>query len=194
MTRRPDFPALLLLIALLAACGSEATPGAALSPTAAVSPEPSATAAPRSPASPALTIPPIHPSVDGYGGAVVEVDGNRLAVLVADTPDERRHGLMEVPDLPDDVGMLFVFGEDRRGGFWMKDTLIPLSIAFIAADGSIVDILDMEPCPSGDDCPSYVPDTEYRYALEVERGWFEARGIEEGETVDLPPVDRASSS
>ena len=135
-------------------------------------------------------VPPLHPSVDDYGEAVLEIDGTELAVLVADTPEERRHGLMEVPELPDGVGMLFVYPEDRTGGFWMKNTLVPLSIAFVAADGTVLEILDMEPCPSGEACPSYRPDSPYRYAVEVPQGWFDDEGIAAGAAV--AGVERAS--
>lgn len=128
-------------------------------------------------------VPPLHPAVDDYGGTLLEVDGTELRVLVADTPDERRHGLMEVETLPDGVGMVFVYAEDRHGGFHMANTFVPLSIAFVASDGTIQEILDMEPCPSGEGCPSYRPDAPYRYAIEVPQGWFDREGIEVGARV-----------
>ena len=77
--------------------------------------------------------------------------------------------------LPADAGMVFVFSEDHRGPFWMKDTLIPLSIAFYAGDGRILKILDMEPCDA-DPCPLYDPEVAYRGALEVNQGAFAALG------------------
>ena len=82
-----------------------------------------------------------------------------MPVEVADTQEEREVGLMNRESLPADAGMIFVFEEDT-GGFWMKDTLIPLSIAFAAADGTIVSILDMDPCEA-DPCEIYDPGVPY---------------------------------
>ena len=76
---------------------------------------------------------------------------------------------MNVSDLLDLDGMLFVFDSDTASGFWMKNTLIGLDIAFFASDGSFVDRLTMEPC-SSDPCPVYRPSGPYRYAVEVAAG------------------------
>lgn len=113
--------------------------------------------------------------------ALVDPDGEQVAmpVYVADEPDTRRQGLMEVTDLPREAGMLFLSSEDRGGGFWMKNTLIPLSIAFFAADGTILEVLDMEPCEA-DPCPTYDPGVSYRGALEVNQGRFDELGVEPG--------------
>jgi uncharacterized membrane protein (UPF0127 family) len=81
--------------------------------------------------------------------------------------------------------MLFVFGEDTDAAFWMKDTLIPLSIAFIDADGRIVTIHDMEPC-TADPCEIYGSDAPYRTALEVNKGAFDEWGVQVGDVVDGP--------
>jgi uncharacterized membrane protein (UPF0127 family) len=99
----------------------------------------------------------------------IELDGIELLVAIADTSELRRQGLMNVEDLGDLDGMLFVFAADSSGGFWMKDTLIPLDIAFFAADGVYVDGFVMEPCTT-DDCPTYRPRGPYRYALEMPAG------------------------
>lgn len=106
---------------------------------------------------------------------------------VYDAADQisRTRGLMGVTDLPDDAGMLFRFSEPRSGGFWMKNTLLPLSIAYADSGGVITTILDMEPCRA-DPCPSYTPDAPYLYALEVNRGQFDARGVTAGWRIDLP--------
>lgn len=135
----------------------------------------------------ATEVPALHPSVDEYPSGTVEIVTeavtHRLAVLVADTSARRQHGLMEVPDVPDGVGMLFTgYETDRSSGFWMKDTLVPLTIAYLAADGTIVDLVDMEPCPA-DPCPSYAPDRPYRSALEVRQGWFQENDVPEGAVV-----------
>jgi hypothetical protein len=115
------------------------------------------------------------------GAADVEV-----AVEVADDDDERQVGLMNRESLPADAGMLFVFEEDSSGGFWMKNTLIPLSIAFADANGEILRILDMEPCEA-DPCEIYDPGVFYRSALEMNQGAFERLGVEAGDRLTLEP-------
>jgi uncharacterized protein len=138
----------------------------------------------------APTVPPLHPSVDGYPETVVTIERAgtgplTLAVKLAATPEHRRHGLMEVPELPDGTGMLFTFDDDRTGGFWMKDTLVPLDIAFVDGEGEIVAILAMDPCEE-DPCEVYDPGVTYRAALEVSQGWFAAEGIEVGDELSFP--------
>jgi uncharacterized membrane protein (UPF0127 family) len=107
-------------------------------------------------------------------------------VEVADSDEERAHGLMHRESLPEDAGMIFVFAEEHSGGFWMKDTLIPLSIAFADGDGRVLRILDMEPCEA-DPCRIYDPGVSYRSALEVNRGAFSEWGVEEGNSLRLDP-------
>jgi uncharacterized protein len=111
-------------------------------------------------------------------------DETTIAVEIADSPSERERGLMGRTTLPAGEGMVFVFPEDHRGAFWMKDTLIPLSIAFYAADGRIVKILDMEPCDA-DPCPLYDPKVAYRGALEVNQGAFTGWGISAGDRLRI---------
>ncbi|MEH7114380.1 DUF192 domain-containing protein [Neobacillus niacini] len=106
----------------------------------------------------------------------------KLTVHVADTQKKREKGLMFVRKLPENEGMLFVFSGKTYGGFWMKNTLIPLSIAFLDSDGRILKILDMMPCKE-DECPTYDPKLFYHYALEVNFGWFEKNQIKEGDYV-----------
>ncbi|MEA2009483.1 MAG: DUF192 domain-containing protein [Actinomycetota bacterium] len=107
--------------------------------------------------------------LDGFDTATITIDEQQLSVAVADTPELRSQGLMGVTDLGGLDGMLFVFEESTDGGFWMKDTLIALDIAFFDADGVFVDGLAMEPC-TGDPCPVYRPSGTYRYAVEVPEG------------------------
>ena len=107
-----------------------------------------------------------------------------VRVEVVDTPETRQRGLMGRTSLDDDAGMLFVWPEDASSSFHMKDTLIPLSIAFIAADGTVLRILDMEPC-TADPCPTYDPRTSYRMALEVNNGAFTRLGIQEGDRAQV---------
>ena len=122
------------------------------------------------------------------GTAIIETnDGPVLVKIeVADTPEQRALGLMHRESLDDDAGMVFVFFEDTSGGFWMKNTLIPLSIAFFDGTGKIVKILDMDPCDA-DPCPTYDPGTTYRGALEVNQGAFEDWGVEAGDQIRVSP-------
>ncbi len=115
---------------------------------------------------------------------IVNSAGERVAVPVeiADTDEERQTGLMGRTALAEDAGMLFVFDVEQQLSFWMKDTLIPLSIAFIDSEGRIVDIQNMQPLDETPH-PSAAP---AQYALEVNQGFFEARGIQVGDTVELP--------
>jgi uncharacterized protein len=105
-----------------------------------------------------------------------------VQVEVADEEDERMRGLMGRTELDADAGMVFVFPEDVRGAFWMKNTLIPLSIAFYDEGGRILRILDMEPCRQ-DPCPFYDPEVAYRGALEVNQGAFDRWNVEEGDRI-----------
>ena len=121
------------------------------------------------------------------GAEAALLHGNQektISVEIADTPAEREQGLMGRETLPAEAGMVFVFPEDHRGAFWMKDTLIPLSIAFYSADGRILKILDMEPCDA-DPCPLYDPGVAYRGALEVNKGAFAGRGITMGDRLRI---------
>ena len=118
--------------------------------------------------------------------AVIETQGDEITVQVevADSNGERARGLMGRAELADDAGMVFVFPTDSTSAFWMKDTLIPLSIAFYDKSGTIVRILDMEPC-TRDPCALYDPEASYRGALEVNRGAFERWGVREGDVLRL---------
>jgi uncharacterized protein len=107
-----------------------------------------------------------------------------LDVQVADTPAERRTGLMGRESLSPYDGMVFVWEEPVVSTFWMKDTLIPLSIAFWDEGGRIISILDMDPCIE-DPCPTFGPDKPFVGAVEVDRGAFERHGVLLGDTVEL---------
>ena len=123
---------------------------------------------------------------DGSARAVIATDTGEVTVEVeiADSESERAEGLMGRAKLADDAGMVFLFPEEIRGAFWMKDTLIPLSIAFYDEDGRILRILDMEPCRS-DPCPLYDPDVAFQGALEVNQGAFARWNVSEGDRVRL---------
>ena len=108
----------------------------------------------------------------------------RVRVEVADDMDEMAKGLMGRTALAEDAGMLFVYPEERELSFWMRDTLIPLSIAFMDSEGRIVDIQDMKALD--DRPPHYTSDEPARYALEVNKGFFDERGVEVGDRARLP--------
>jgi uncharacterized protein len=107
-----------------------------------------------------------------------------VRVEVADDLAEQAKGLMDRTALGENRGMLFVYPEERALSFWMKNTLIPLSIAFIDAQRRIIDIQDMKPLD--DKAPHYVSAEPAQYALEVNRGFFEQRGVKIGDRVELP--------
>jgi uncharacterized membrane protein (UPF0127 family) len=114
---------------------------------------------------------------------ILRKDKTGAAVLaeIARTDEQRRRGLMGRKSLPDGEGMLFVFESDRILSFWMKNTLIPLSIAYIAYDGRILEIHDMESRSLRS-----VQSARYaRYALEVPQGWFNRLQISPGDTVQI---------
>ncbi len=131
-------------------------------------------------------LPPSEP----FGRTVVELvapGGRAVAVPVYDAADDatRGRGLMGRGDLPDGTGMVFRFAGPNRGGFYMKDTLIPLSIAFFSDDGRVVAVLDMEPCRH-DPCTIYDPGVAYAGALEVEQGFFDEVGLRRGWRISVP--------
>ena len=139
---------------------------------------------------PRATRPPGSPEF-ARGRVLIDTDGNSVLidVDVAETGEQRAFGLMGRESLPDDEGMIFVFFEDSNSGFHMRNTLIPLSIAFFDLEGEILTILDMEPCDAADDevCPTYDPGVTYRGALEVNQGAFERWEVEVGDKVNPLP-------
>ncbi|HMA33059.1 MAG TPA: DUF192 domain-containing protein [Chloroflexia bacterium] len=112
----------------------------------------------------------------------------RLYVEIADTPEKQETGLMHRTAMAEDQGMLFVFQGETTVPFWMKDTLLPLSIAFITAGGQIVDIQDMQPL----DLTLHNPAHPYTYALEVNQGYFTRHNIAVGGHVQPPPLPTAT--
>lgn len=117
-----------------------------------------------------------------------EGEATAVPVYVAAEPEQRQRGLMDREELRPDAGMVFLFPGVSTSSFYMYSTLIPLSIAFFDADGRVVSVLDMEPCESEDpsECELYDPGAEYSGALEVNLGFFDELGVEEGWTVQLP--------
>lgn len=115
--------------------------------------------------------------------AELQVGGERITVEIA-TGSARGRGLMHRAYLPEDHGMLFVYRQPRRIVMWMKNTRIPLSVAFIDADGTILNIARMEPLSE----QRHASRGPAMYALEMNRGWFEARGVQAGDRIDLSPL------
>jgi uncharacterized membrane protein (UPF0127 family) len=117
----------------------------------------------------------------------VVIGKQKLVVEVVSTPDERATGLMNRFSLQPDHGMLFVFDRPQPLAFWMKNTYIPLSIAFIDASGTILNIEDMQP----QDESTHWSKGNALYAIEMKRGWFVSKQIEPGAKVTgLPPPAR----
>ncbi len=110
------------------------------------------------------------------GSAWVILDGDTVTAEVADTPQLRERGLMFRTEVPDGTGMLFVFEDQAPRSFWMRNTYVPLDIAFLDSAMRIVDIQQMEP-ETDELTESAAP---AMFALEVRQGWFEEQGIEPG--------------
>ena len=107
---------------------------------------------------------------------------HRLDVQVAATPEQRQTGLMFRKDMSQHEGMIFVFEQPTQQCFWMKNTLLPLSAAFIADDGTIVNIEDMKPQSLDAHCSA----KPVRYVLEMNKGWFDKKGIKAGSKLQGP--------
>jgi uncharacterized protein len=121
-----------------------------------------------------------------FGLKIVELKilHSSLKAEVADTPQASENGLMFRDSMPEDRGMLFVFEQPKAASFWMRNTKIPLSIAFVDSAGKILEIKSMKPLdetvvPSASD--------QVAYAVEVNQGWFGRHGIGPGATIDGIP-------
>ncbi len=108
---------------------------------------------------------------------------NLIDAQVALTPQQRQIGLMLRKEMPQHEGMLFVFEQPSQQCFWMKNTLLPLTAAFVADDGTIVNLADMKPQTTDSHCSTQ----PVRYVLEMNRGWFEKKGIKAGSKLAGPP-------
>jgi len=117
-------------------------------------------------------------------GAIIPLD-----VELADNATSRARGLMGRQVLPECSGMLFVFDEPGRHAFWMLNTSIPLEAVHILADGSISQIIPMEPCGMNPlSCPNYPPEKESLYVLELNQGFCSRHGIAPGDRFVLGPT------
>jgi uncharacterized membrane protein (UPF0127 family) len=111
---------------------------------------------------------------------------HQIDAQVAATHEQRMTGLMHRREMPQHEGMLFVFEQPSQQCFWMKNTLLPLSIAFIADDGTIVNIDEMQAQSLDSHCSA----KPVRYVLEMNKGWFARRGIQAGARLSGPPFAR----
>jgi len=111
------------------------------------------------------------------GGAAAKVN-----VEIASTDKQREQGLMLRQSMAEDAGMLFLFPTDTTVGFWMRNTYLPLDIAYIDSSGRVLEIRRAQPL---DETP-LTPKGPYRYTLEVNQGWFERHGLAAGATVSFP--------
>lgn len=168
--------AAVAFVLLLAGCGQDEESGTASGGTSESGSGGRSSAAPETTrqASPTRTV-----AIDVSGGDSVEV-----RVEIADDMGEMERGLMGRRDLAENAGMLFVYPEERELSFWMRNTLIPLSIAYMDSGGRIVDIQDMRRLD--DEEPHYTSAEPAQYALEVNEGFFDERGVEVGDRAELP--------
>jgi uncharacterized membrane protein (UPF0127 family) len=106
-----------------------------------------------------------------------------IQAQVAATPDQRSVGLMFRREMPANEGMLFIFEQPSPQCFWMKNTLLPLTAAFVADDGTIVNLADMKPQTTDSHCSA----KPVRFVLEMHQGWFDKRGIKAGSRLTGQP-------
>lgn len=120
---------------------------------------------------------------NSYETVTLRINQWEISAEIADTLEKQQLGLMHRKTLPENSGMIFVYSHDSRKSFWMKNTSIPLSIAYIAKDGTIKEIYDMAPLSTR------TTDSKFsvRYALEVNKGAFEKNGIKPGDKVEFLP-------
>jgi uncharacterized membrane protein (UPF0127 family) len=128
---------------------------------------------------------------DEVSFTITDVGGDLLefCAMLAATAEARKQGLMGQRDLRGYDGMVFRYDEPTEGSFWMKDTLIPLAVAFFDAEGRFVSKQGMDPCPAGtpdDQCPSYPSNGAFLHALEVPRGGLGRLGIDVGSKIAFP--------
>lgn len=192
---------LVLLVVAVAACGGDDTPDTSDTSAVETAEAPSSTllvTTTTSAPSGEEACPAATGDLARFGSTSITViapEGDAVArcVLVADTADLRNRGLMGVTDLQGFDAMVFAYADTSWGGYWMKDTPMPLTIAWIGVDGEVVGTADMAPClDRGSDCPSYDPGAEYRWAVEVPQGGLDELGLVDGAVLDVEtlPVGR----
>ncbi len=136
-------------------------------------------------------------SVGRMAEVTLHIDKASLDTLVAATPAQQERGLMWIKSLPDNAGMIFLLPTVSTASFWMKNTLIPLSVAYIDKNGTILEIHDMQP---GDpNAPDYMlpvtvsSSNQVAFALEANLHWFSLNGIKPGDKITPPPATLAEA-
>jgi uncharacterized protein len=183
----------LLASSSVGACSGDGDAG--LPPaTSEAAPSPAGTSPPATtPTIPAATwsvdVPVERATPDGFErvrASVTEADGTvcELCLWLADTGDRRSRGLMFVTDLGDADGMAFVYPSLHSGNFWMRNTVLPLSIAFFGVGGTYLDAFDMEPCAE-EPCGLYRTPDDFLVAIETRQGGLADLGIGPGSVLDL---------
>lgn len=138
----------------------------------------------------------LPPAVMAQGNGEPQLDLKRIRInagmyqidaQVAATPLQRQIGLMYRKEMPQQEGMLFVFEQASPQCFWMKNTLLPLTAAFVADDGRIVNLVDMKPQTTDNHCS----EEPVRYVLELNQGWFAKKNIKKGAHLTGAPFQPA---
>ncbi len=124
----------------------------------------------------------------GLRGRVLFPDGTRVAVEIADTDAARQRGLMFRSSLGANEGMIFVFDAPGFYAFWMKNTLIPLDMLWLDPEGRVVSIASSVPPCTADPCPSYAPEGDALYVVEVAGGFTRQHGVKAGDRLRLEGV------
>ncbi len=118
--------------------------------------------------------------------AKLSVGVHQITAQVAQTPNQRSTGLMFRKDMPQTEGMLFIFEQPGMQCFWMKNTLLPLTAAFVADNGEIVNLVDMQPHSEAPHCST----KPVRYVLEMNQGWFAKKGVKAGSKLAGEPFTK----
>jgi len=134
-----------------------------------------------------MTLPQAQAQERGLPRTTLQAGMYLIRAEVAGDVDSRARGLMFRERLGPNEGMLFVFEQPSTQCFWMRNTFVPLTIAFLADDGRIVNTADMEPKSEASHCSS----EGVRFALEMERGWFAKRGLNRGDRISAPSYFKA---
>lgn len=115
----------------------------------------------------------------------IQIDNLTLKTEFAITEEQQQHGLMNRTEIPDNFGMLFIFNDEDYRSFWMKNTFVDLSIAYIGANKKILEIIDMQASKSSLDAnpKTYPSSKKAMYALEVKQGWFKKNKIKVGDQI-----------
>jgi uncharacterized membrane protein (UPF0127 family) len=119
-----------------------------------------------------------------FSAATVDIAGRAVKVQLAATPQAQQRGLMYRKSLPEDEGMLFLYDFPKIRCMWMKNTLVPLTAAFLDSRGRILGFADMDPLTTQSHCSG----APVMYVLEMNRGWFARHGVREGDSLDLSGI------